>query len=350
MTAEFCTLFDRNYLPRALSLYRSLESVCGDFRLRAFCMDEATAPILRRLGLERLDVVTPEELAELDPDLAAVRGRAPPSSSCGRRRPLCASPRSRASLGWRRSRTSTPTSSSAPIPHRSSRRSAPTRWRSSRTGTPSRTGRIRGGERDLQRRVAHLHAGGAGAEALRWWRERCLEWCKVVPEDGKFGDQTYLDDWPERFPGVHVIEHVGAGLAPWNVDDYEVWRDPASGAVQVDDVPLVFFHVHGLRLFRPGPLSPTGGAARRVQRHRRPRWGADVGVGLPRRGAAAGAGLGAVSPRSRAGIRGRAARCAQSRERLRRARPTRARVRRQAARPQRAGAPAVDGRAQARPE
>ena len=53
MTAEFCTLFDRNYLPRALVLYRSLESVCGDFRLRAFCMDEVTAPILRRLGLEQ---------------------------------------------------------------------------------------------------------------------------------------------------------------------------------------------------------------------------------------------------------------------------------------------------------
>jgi 2-polyprenyl-3-methyl-5-hydroxy-6-metoxy-1,4-benzoquinol methylase len=62
------------------------------------------------------------------------------------------------------------------------------------------------------------------------------------------GDQKYLDDWPERFAGVHVLEHPGAGLAPWNVERYELARQ--NGSVLVDDRELVFYHYHSLRLYR----------------------------------------------------------------------------------------------------
>jgi hypothetical protein len=87
-----------------------------------------------------------------------------------------------------------------------------------------------------------------GLEAARWWRERCLEWCYYRVEDGKLGDQKYLDDWPERFDRVHVLQHVGGGAAPWNVSQYVIHE--RDGAVMVDDVPLVFYHFHSLRLFR----------------------------------------------------------------------------------------------------
>lgn len=53
---------------------------------------------------------------------------------------------------------------------------------------------------------------------MRWWQERCLEWCFARHEDGKFGDQKYLDDWPERFEAeVHVLHQTDKTLAPWNV-------------------------------------------------------------------------------------------------------------------------------------
>ena len=96
-----------------------------------------------------------------------------------------------------------------------------------------------------------------GLEALHWWRDRCLEWCYFRVEDGKMGDQKYLDDWPERFAGVHVLEHPGGGLAPWNVERYELARQ--NGSVLVDDRELVFYHYHSLRLYRGvTPLRAAG--------------------------------------------------------------------------------------------
>jgi hypothetical protein len=80
---------------------------------------------------------------------------------------------------------------------------------------------------------------------LCWWRKRCLSWCYDRVEEGKFADQKYLDDWPDRFPGVVVLCHKGANLAPWNLANYAIQRD--GNQVLVDEQPLIFFHYHGFK-------------------------------------------------------------------------------------------------------
>ncbi|MFA6224310.1 MAG: hypothetical protein WC647_18575 [Desulfomonilaceae bacterium] len=94
-----------------------------------------------------------------------------------------------------------------------------------------------------------------GINCLNWWRDRCIEWCYDRTEDGRYADQKYLDDWPTRFKGVKVIEHKGANLAPWNVDNYRL--SPAFEKVLVDDQPLVFFHFHRTKEVIPN-LYTTG--------------------------------------------------------------------------------------------
>jgi hypothetical protein len=84
-----------------------------------------------------------------------------------------------------------------------------------------------------------------GLACLRWWRERCLEWCYDRCENGRFADQKYLDAWPSLFQQVGVLQHKGANLAPWNVANYTIVTD--GDRVFVDEQPLIFFHFHGLK-------------------------------------------------------------------------------------------------------
>src|SRR6186997_1456649 len=73
VSPEFCTLFDVNYLPRALALHASLRAVEPRARLRAFCMDERTHRVLLDLSLPGLVPVALADLERLDPELAAVK-------------------------------------------------------------------------------------------------------------------------------------------------------------------------------------------------------------------------------------------------------------------------------------
>ena len=103
-----------------------------------------------------------------------------------------------------------------------------------------------------------------GMKVLNWWRDACIEWCFSRFEDGKFGDQKYLDDWLTRFEGVHSLRHLGGGVAPWNVQQYEfvkngdriVGKELSTG----NFFPLIFFHFHGLKFYAEDVIKLTGEA------------------------------------------------------------------------------------------
>jgi hypothetical protein len=103
-----------------------------------------------------------------------------------------------------------------------------------------------------------------GMEALTWWRERCIEWCYARAEEGKFGDQKYLDDWTSRFKGVHVLEHPGGGVAPWNVQQFDIIIRKEDNTIHLVEkmsgkmYPLVFFHYHALKFFSDSCVTFSG--------------------------------------------------------------------------------------------
>lgn len=82
---------------------------------------------------------------------------------------------------------------------------------------------------------------------LDWWHKRTMEWCSSKFEDGKFGEQKYLDDWRIRFKKVREIANVGTNVAPWNVQKFDISKK--NGQIMINNkYPLVYYHYHSFRI------------------------------------------------------------------------------------------------------
>jgi len=91
---------------------------------------------------------------------------------------------------------------------------------------------------------------------LKSWRNQCNAWCYRRIEDGKFGDQLYLNDWPQTFNGIYVIQDIGAGVAPWNHDQYD-FDILADGQIVINQIPIIFYHFHSLTFCTPELIIPV---------------------------------------------------------------------------------------------
>jgi hypothetical protein len=241
----YCTYFDHNYLPRGLALYHSLQRHAPGARLWVLCLSEACYDTLIALDLPNL---IPQRLAAFEaaePEVAATR----PKRSLIEYYFTCSPAwimfvmNSEPDAEWVTYLDSDLFFFSSPDPIYDEMKNAAFGI------IPHRFSR---GLED-QRRFGLYNVGWVsvrrhddGLIALRWWRERCIEWCYDRVEGDRFADQRYLDRFPEMFSGVHVIEHLGANLAPWNFADFGVeWRDDE---VEIDGrYKLVFFHFYGVK-------------------------------------------------------------------------------------------------------
>jgi hypothetical protein len=245
MRREFCTLFDRNYVFKALVVHRSLLRHCPSFHLTAFCFDDEARRVIETLELPSLSTVGLDDLEAFDAELLSVKPD-----------------RTAVEYLW----TSTPSLplymfAAKPELHEVTYLDADLMFFSSPEPIFEEMGdaSVLITPHRFSPELAHHAINGIynvqfltfrrdrrGLETLNWWHERCIEWCYYRFEDGKLGDQKYLDDWPDRFEGVHVLRHRGGGLAPWNITQHHVRETPHG--IYVDADPLIFFHYHRVRL------------------------------------------------------------------------------------------------------
>lgn len=240
----FCTYFDKNYLNKGLALYSSLQEHCQEFRLFVLCMDDDCRRTLANMQLSAVTLITREEFEKDDTALSEAKNN-----------------RSLIEYYF----TCTPSLPIYVFDH----------WPEVDTvtyldsdlfffGSPDElyremeNGSILIIEHRFPNAIADLNIYGKynvgylsfrrdehGMACLHWWRERCNEWCYDRLEGDRFADQKYLNEWPDRFPGVVVLQHKGGGLSPWNVAGYEIMH--REGRLMIDEQPLIFYHFHGLK-------------------------------------------------------------------------------------------------------
>jgi hypothetical protein len=85
-----------------------------------------------------------------------------------------------------------------------------------------------------------------GRFVLHWWYKQCVKWCFASFEKGRFADQKYLDDWRSRFKNVKEITLIGANLAPWNQQKYDVSMKKSQ--IMVNRQPLIYYHYHSFKM------------------------------------------------------------------------------------------------------
>jgi hypothetical protein len=91
----------------------------------------------------------------------------------------------------------------------------------------------------------YWRAGTVARQCLADWESQCIAWCAPeVQPGGRFMNQGYLTAWPNRYPRVHVLNHPGVNLAPWNIDGHLLKR--GWNKISVDGRPLICFHFSGL--------------------------------------------------------------------------------------------------------
>jgi len=86
--------------------------------------------------------------------------------------------------------------------------------------------------------------------ALTDWKMHCFRYTKKRPK--YYPGQLVLNTWPQKHEGVVVVQQLGAGLAPWNIQQYELHKQ--QGQIYVNGDPLVFYHYHQFAFYEDGDI------------------------------------------------------------------------------------------------
>lgn len=240
----FCTYFDHNYLPLGLALYRSLKQHSPEFKLWVLCLSSTCYDVLKQLDLPDINLISLNEFERGDEALLGAkqnRSLIEYYFTCSPSLPLFVLNKYPevdlityldADLFFFSDISpiyeEIADASIAIIEHRfSSDRLELVKFGIYNVGWLS------------------FRRDENGFACLHWWREKCIEWCYDRPENGRFADQKYLDDWPARFSNVVVLQNKGANVGHWNTNNYQIFS--SKNRIWVDEEPLIFFHFHAFK-------------------------------------------------------------------------------------------------------
>ena len=234
----YCTIFDSSYLIQGLALYESIRRSGECFRLYVVCIDDVAYEILQKMNLVHITLIN---LPEIETETLL---RVKKSRSRGEYCWTCKSVALQFCIEKYRLKEITYLDSDLFFFQKPSLLLEELRENDCSVAlSPHNFSSVY----QWQAQTSGVYCAGfmtfksdeRGMKILSWWRDKCMDWCfaQFDQENQRFGDQKYLDKWPETFEGVQVLRNKGAGVAPWNLQHCVIEPGP-----RVNSDPIVFFH------------------------------------------------------------------------------------------------------------
>lgn len=246
---NFCTLFDTKYLTRGLALYESLYDNIDNFHLYIFAFDDHCYKKLKELSLKKVTIISLDEFE--DEELLKVKDKRTNGEYCWTCTP------STILYVLKNFNIGVCTYLDADLYFFNSPEQLLNELRDNSVIITEHRYTDKYNQLETSGRYCvqfmTFKNDKNGLVILNWWREACIDWCYARVEDGKFGDQKYLDSWVEEFSGVHELVHLGGGVAPWNVQQYDIKKQ--NNIMRITEkkckksYDLIFYHFHALMFF-----------------------------------------------------------------------------------------------------
>lgn len=247
-----CTLFDSNYLDKGMALYESLENVSQEFKLYIFAFDNLAKEILDSLHYKNAIVIGYDSIE--NNDLKEIKKERSKAEFCW----TCSSVIIEYVLDVYKEKSCTYIDAdmyfygNPDVLYREimdagcSVGISPHRFKK---GATYRENIRRSGKYCVQFNTFINNKDGR--QVLNEWKKQCLDWCYRRIENGKYGDQKYLDNWLQKYNCVHELEHLGSGVAPWNIENYKKIMKKKKNVFLLDEngkrSQLIFFHFEALK-------------------------------------------------------------------------------------------------------
>lgn len=248
----FCTLFDSNYFSRGLVMYESLKNNISNFHLYIFAFDDLSYNKLLDLNLDKVTVISLTEFE--DEELLKIKKTRDAREYCW----TCTS----STVLYSIEKFNLPECTyldadlyffSSPEPIFTEMGDNSVLITEHRFSEQYKDNEI-SGKYNVQFVV--FKNNPTGLQVLKSWRKECINWCYARVENGKFGDQKYLDYWQDNYKGIHILKNLGGGVAPWNVNQYDIYEkeNKIYGCEKSSDkkFELIFYHFHNYKIFNEG--------------------------------------------------------------------------------------------------
>lgn len=254
----YCTLFDSNYLSRGLVMYDSLLKHSGEFQIYIFAFDELCYRILSDLNLKNATIISLKEFETTE--LKEVKKTRTKGEYCW----TCTPATIRYVLEKFKADHCTYIDSDLVFYSDPSVLTKELDYkRKSVLITLHRYSffpRIYSEKRSGKFCVQYVTFKNEpeSLAVLTNWHSQCIDWCYARYEDGKFGDQKYLDAWPSRYSNIHILENEGGGVAPWNAGKYHFSQDGIhiTGRRKrvKNEFKIVFYHFQYVKFLEEGQV------------------------------------------------------------------------------------------------